>query len=51
MSTSPRDFNAQIIEEFRTNGGRGRGPFERMPLLHHVGAKLGKDRINPVVGI
>ncbi len=50
MSASPQDFNAQIIEEFRANGGRVGGPFERMPLLllHHVGAKSGKDRINPV---
>jgi hypothetical protein len=33
MSTSPQDFNAQIIEGFRTTGGRVGGPFERMPLL------------------
>jgi hypothetical protein len=48
MSTSPLGFNAQIIEEFRANGRRGGGPFARMPLLllHHVGAKPGKDRIN-----
>jgi deazaflavin-dependent oxidoreductase (nitroreductase family) len=50
MSTSPQDFNAQIIEEFRANDGRVGGMFERMPLLllHHVGAKSGKDRINPL---
>jgi deazaflavin-dependent oxidoreductase (nitroreductase family) len=50
MSTSHQDFNAQIIDEFRANEGRVGGPFEAMPLLllHHVGAKSGKDRINPV---
>jgi deazaflavin-dependent oxidoreductase (nitroreductase family) len=50
MSTSPNDFNARVIEEFRANAGRVGGPFEQMPLLllHHVGAKSGTDRINPV---
>ena len=51
MSTSPQDFNAQIIEEFRANEGRVGEPFEgaTLLLLHHVGAKSGKDRINPLV--
>src|SRR6202453_3816419 len=50
MSTSPADFNAQIIEEFRANGGRAGGRVEGMPLLllHHTGAKSGKSRINPL---
>jgi deazaflavin-dependent oxidoreductase (nitroreductase family) len=50
MSTSPKDFNAQIIEEFRANQGRVGGMFQNMPLLllHHTGAKSGQDRINPV---
>jgi deazaflavin-dependent oxidoreductase (nitroreductase family) len=50
MSTSPADFNAQIIEEFHANGGRVGGPMEGMPLLllHHTGAKSGKSRINPL---
>jgi deazaflavin-dependent oxidoreductase (nitroreductase family) len=50
MSTSPQDFNARIIEEFRANEGRVGGPFEgsTLLLLHHVGAKSGKDRINPL---
>jgi deazaflavin-dependent oxidoreductase (nitroreductase family) len=50
MSTSPADFNAQIIEEFRSNEGRVGGVFEGMPLLllHHTGAKSGKSRINPL---
>jgi deazaflavin-dependent oxidoreductase (nitroreductase family) len=51
MSTSMNDFNAQIIEEFRTNEGRVGGMFEgsTLLLLHHVGAKTGTDRINPLV--
>ena len=50
MSTSPADFNAQIIEEFHANQGRVGGMFEGMPLLllHHTGAKSGKRRINPL---
>ncbi len=51
MSTSPADFNTQIIEEFRANGGRVGGMFDGTPLLllHHTGAKSGKRRINPLV--
>jgi deazaflavin-dependent oxidoreductase (nitroreductase family) len=50
MSTSPADFNAQIIEEFRANHGRVGGMFEDTPILlvHHVGARSGQPRINPV---
>jgi deazaflavin-dependent oxidoreductase (nitroreductase family) len=49
MST-PADFNAKIIEEFRANDGRVGGTFEGTPLLllHHTGAKSGKRRINPL---
>jgi len=50
MSTSPADFNAQIIDEFHANEGRVGGMFEGMPLLllHHTGAKSGKNRVNPL---
>jgi deazaflavin-dependent oxidoreductase (nitroreductase family) len=50
MSSSPHDFNAQVIEEFRANDGRVGGMFEGMPLLllHNTGARSGVDRINPV---
>jgi deazaflavin-dependent oxidoreductase (nitroreductase family) len=50
MSTSPADFNAKIIEEFRANEGRVGGVFEGNPLLllHHTGAKSGRSRINPL---
>ena len=50
MSTSPTDFNAKIIEEFRANGGRVGGMFEGAPLLllHHTGARTGQGRVNPL---
>ena len=45
------DFNAQIIAEFRENDGVIGGPFAGSPiiLLHTIGAKSGKVRINPVM--
>ena len=44
------DWNKKIIEEFRANEGRVGGPFEGRPLLllHHVGAKSGVERVNPL---
>lgn len=50
MSTSPTHFNAQIIDEFRANGGKVGGPFADMSLLllHHTGARSGKHRVNPL---
>jgi deazaflavin-dependent oxidoreductase (nitroreductase family) len=50
MSSSPADFNAQIIEEFRANEGRVGGMFQgsTLLLLHHTGAKSGVSRINPL---
>jgi deazaflavin-dependent oxidoreductase (nitroreductase family) len=51
MSTSPTDFNAKIIEEFRAHEGRVGGNFEGTPLLllHHTGARSGTSRVNPLV--
>ena len=45
------DFNSKIIEEFRANDGKVGGGFEGAPLLllHTVGAKSGKPRVNPVM--
>jgi deazaflavin-dependent oxidoreductase (nitroreductase family) len=50
MSTSPTDFNARIIDEYRANEGRVGGMFEGLPLLllHHTGARSGKSRVNPL---
>lgn len=45
------DFNTQIIAEFRAKGGVVGGHFAGAPLLllHHVGAKTGKERVSPVM--
>jgi deazaflavin-dependent oxidoreductase (nitroreductase family) len=51
MSTTPADFNAQIIDEFRANDGRVGGMFDgaTLLLLHHTGAKSGEPRVTPLV--
>ncbi|MCU1361633.1 MAG: hypothetical protein JWN99_2922 [Ilumatobacteraceae bacterium] len=43
--------NAQVIDEFRRNGGHVGGNFEGAPvlLLHTTGAKSGAARINPMM--
>jgi deazaflavin-dependent oxidoreductase (nitroreductase family) len=45
------DFNQQVIEEFRANGGKVGGNFEGAPLLllHHRGAKTGTERVSPLM--
>jgi len=44
------DWNSQVIEEFRANGGTVGGPIAGMPilLLHHTGARTGQERVNPL---
>jgi deazaflavin-dependent oxidoreductase (nitroreductase family) len=46
----PKDFNQQIIEEFRANDGRVGGPFEgaRLLLLTTVGARSGAPHTTPL---
>ncbi len=45
------DWNAQIIDEFRSNAGNVGGVFAGKPLLllHTTGAKTGLGRVNPLV--
>lgn len=45
------DFDQQIIDEFRANGGVVGGDFEgaQLLLLHHVGARSGSERVTPVM--
>ena len=45
------DWNTQIIEEFRADEGRVGGQFDGAPLLllHTVGAKTGRERVNPMM--
>jgi deazaflavin-dependent oxidoreductase (nitroreductase family) len=49
--TEAGGWNANIIDEFRTNGGRVGGDFAGAPvtLLHHVGRKSGKQTVTPVM--
>jgi deazaflavin-dependent oxidoreductase (nitroreductase family) len=46
-----RDWNTQVIEQFRANGGKVGGQFEGAPLLllTTTGAKSGKRRVNPMM--
>jgi deazaflavin-dependent oxidoreductase (nitroreductase family) len=51
VSSTPNDFNAQVIAEFRANGGKAGGMFEGKPLLllHNVGARSGREYVTPLV--
>ena len=42
--------NEGIVDEFRANDGRVGGRYEgrTLLLLHHLGAKTGAERVNPV---
>ena len=44
-------FNAQVIEDFRVNGGNVGGGFAGAPmiLITHIGAKSGKEYTSPLV--
>ncbi len=44
------DYNTEIIEEFRANGGRVSGPWEGITLIliHHTGARSGTERVSPL---
>jgi deazaflavin-dependent oxidoreductase (nitroreductase family) len=47
------DFNTQIIDEFRNNGGHVEtaGFGDNLLLLHTVGAKSGEPRISPLMAL
>jgi len=51
QSSGPIDHNQRIINEFRANDGKVGGYFEGAPmiLIHHVGARSGVERVNPLV--
>jgi len=50
-TTDYNEFNRQLIEEFRSNGGKVSGMFAGAPLLllTTTGAKSGQSRIAPLV--
>jgi deazaflavin-dependent oxidoreductase (nitroreductase family) len=45
------EANKGVVEEFRANAGRVEGYFAGAPmlLLHHIGARSGRERVNPLV--
>jgi deazaflavin-dependent oxidoreductase (nitroreductase family) len=45
------DYNRAIVDEFRENHGKVGGNFDGAPLLllHTVGARSGRERVNPVM--
>ena len=45
------DWNAKIIEEFRTNDGKVGGPFAGAPMIQipTLGAKSRTERVTPLV--
>ncbi|HST25680.1 MAG TPA: nitroreductase family deazaflavin-dependent oxidoreductase [Gaiellaceae bacterium] len=49
MTPLASDWNRQVIDEFRANGGKV-AQFQHQPLLllHHKGAKTGTERVNPL---
>ncbi|HET9647231.1 MAG TPA: nitroreductase family deazaflavin-dependent oxidoreductase [Microlunatus sp.] len=50
-SNGPADWNRSVIEEFRAHDGKVGGYFEGAPmvLIHHLGARSGVERVNPLV--
>jgi deazaflavin-dependent oxidoreductase (nitroreductase family) len=51
VASAMHEWNQQIIDEFRANGGQVGGDFAGAPLLllHTVGARSGQERTNPVM--
>jgi deazaflavin-dependent oxidoreductase (nitroreductase family) len=49
--TDAGDWNAQVIAEFRANGGKVGGAFEGAPVavLHHRGRKSAREFLAPVM--
>jgi deazaflavin-dependent oxidoreductase (nitroreductase family) len=45
------NMSHRVIDEFRATGGKAGGMFTGKPLVlvHHIGAKSGKERIAPLV--
>ena len=48
--TDMNEWNNKVIAEFRANDGKVGGDLEHLPLLllHHIGAKSGSERVNPL---
>ena len=50
MSADTNDFDQQIMDDFRANGGRCGGAFTGVPMVivHHTGARSGAVRRTPL---
>lgn len=51
---APRDWNAEVIAEFRGNGGEVAAPYPDPPpmlLLHTRGARTGREHVVPMRGL
>jgi deazaflavin-dependent oxidoreductase (nitroreductase family) len=49
--SSERDWNAEVIAEFRANGGEVAAPYDDPPpmlLVHTIGARSGREHIVPM---
>lgn len=49
--TEERDWNAEVIAEFRANSGQVAAPYDDPPpmlLLHTIGARSGREHIVPM---
>jgi deazaflavin-dependent oxidoreductase (nitroreductase family) len=49
-----RRWNAEVIGEFRTNGGKVAAPYDDPPpmlLVHTIGARSGKEHVVPMRGL
>jgi deazaflavin-dependent oxidoreductase (nitroreductase family) len=51
FTSQANDWNRKTIEEFRANAGKVGGHVEGAPLLllHTIGARTGRERINPMM--
>ena len=49
-SSDRSNWNQTVIEDFRANAGKVGGYFEGTPmiLIHHIGARSGTERVNPL---
>jgi deazaflavin-dependent oxidoreductase (nitroreductase family) len=49
--TAADDWNTQVINEFRANGGEVGGGFAGAPmvLLHHAGRRSGREYVTPLM--
>jgi deazaflavin-dependent oxidoreductase (nitroreductase family) len=45
------EFNDRVIAQFRDNGGRVGGWGDRLVLVHHRGARTGREYVNPAMSL